>query len=144
MEEQVEPLIFSELRAVVKRLQERGTEIWVVSSTNNWLIEEGVRGFAIAPERVLATHVACEHGIITDRLLDVPTNEGKVTALRRVGVDAPDAVFGNSVHDLEMLAIARLAVPTNPTPALAERSAQEGWAVFQPKGGTNAAPGKEA
>jgi phosphoserine phosphatase len=45
---------------------------------------------------------------------------------------APDAVFGNSVHDAAMLAIARGAFPVNPTPALVERSAQEGWPVYYP------------
>ena len=43
----------------------------------------------------------------TDRLRDVPTDEGKVASLMRVGVTAPDAVFGNSVHDAAMLSIAR-------------------------------------
>jgi len=63
-------------------------------------------------------------------LRDVPTDEGKVAALRRVVVTAPDAVFGNSVHDAAMLEIARRAFPVNPTAALLERSAQEGWPVY--------------
>ncbi len=70
--------------------------------------------------------------MVTDVLLDVPTDEGKVAALARVGVTAPDAVFGNSVHDAAMLAIARRAFPVNPTPGLVERSAQEGWPVYYP------------
>jgi phosphoserine phosphatase len=65
-------------------------------------------------------------------LLDVPTDESKATALARVGVTAPDAVFGNSVHDAAMLAMARRAFPVNPTPGLVERSAQEGWPVYYP------------
>ena len=142
--EQVEPNLFPEMLAVVERLQARGTAIWAVSSTNDWVIGEGVRRFAIPPERVLAARVVCEQGLVTDRVIEVPTDQGKVTALRRVGVEAPDAVFGNSVHDAAMLAIARFAVPTNPTAALAEQSAQRGWAIFQPRAGTNDAPGKEA
>ncbi len=129
---QIEPNIFPELRDLVATLQRRGTEIWAVSSTNDWVIEEGVRRFNIPPDRVLAARVAVENGIITDRILDVPTDEGKVSALRNAGVLAPDAVFGNSVHDAAMLAIARAAFPINPTPALAERSAREGWPVYHP------------
>jgi len=49
-----------------------------------------------------------------------------------MGITAPDAVFGNSIHDAAMLAIARRAFPVNPSPALAERSAQENWAVYYP------------
>lgn len=130
--DQVESHIFPELYELVTRLQQRGTEIWAVSSTNSWVIEEGVRRFNIPPNRVLAARVSVENGVVTDRILDVPTDEAKVTALRRAGVTAPDAVFGNSVHDAAMLAIARQAFPINPTPALAERSAQEGWPVYHP------------
>ena len=118
--------------ALVSSLNDRGTETWVVSSTNNWVIEEGVRRFGIAAERVLAARVAVKDGVVTNTLLDVPTDEGKVEALRRVSVTAPDAVFGNSVHDAAMLEIARRAFPVNPTPGLVERSAQEGWPVYYP------------
>jgi len=62
----------------------------------------------------------------------VPTDEGKVTALTAAGITRPDAVFGNSVHDAAMLAIARRAFPVNPTPALAERSSSEGWPIYLP------------
>lgn len=129
----IEPRIFPELRRLVGLLRERGTEIWAVSSTNHWVIEEGVQRFGIDPAHVLAAEVAVEGGIITDRILAVPTDEGKVTALREVGVIRPDAVFGNSVHDAPMLAIARQAFPINPTPALLERSARESWPVYHPR-----------
>jgi phosphoserine phosphatase len=81
---------------------------------------------------VLAAGVEVRGGVVTDVIRDVPTDEGKVTSLARVGITAPDAVFGNSVHDAAMLAIARRAFPVNPTPALLERSAREGWAVYYP------------
>ena len=130
--EHLEPHIFPEMRDLVADLQARGTEIWAVSSTNNWVIEDGVRRLNIPPERVLAARVAVEHGILTERLLDVPTDEGKAVALRRAGLHQPDAVFGNSIHDAAMLAIARAAFPINPTPGLVERSAREGWPIFHP------------
>ncbi len=128
----IEPRIFPELHALVADLQQRGTDIWAVSSTNDWVIEEGVRRFNIPPHRVLAARVAVADGFVTHRLLDGPTDAGKVTALRRGGVTAPDAVFGNSVHDAAMLALARQAFPINPTPGLVERSAREGWPIFHP------------
>ena len=130
--EHIEANIFPEMRELVAELQRNGTEVWAVSSTNDWVIEEGVRRFGIPPERVLSARLAASNGFVTDELIDVPTDEGKVTALRRAGVSAPDAVFGNSVHDAAMLAIGRRAFPVNPTPALVERSAVEGWAVYWP------------
>jgi phosphoserine phosphatase len=129
---QIEPNIFPEMKELVDELRAKGVEIWAVSSTNNWVIEEGVRRFGIPAERVLAACVHVKDGVVTDVIRDVPTDAGKVAALARVGVTSPDAVFGNSVHDAAMLEIARRAFPVNPTPALAERSAQEGWPVYYP------------
>ena len=129
---QIERNIFPEMLALVNDLRAKGVEIWAVSSTNDWVIEEGVQRFGIPAERVLAARVEVQDGLVTDILRDVPTDEGKVAALARVGITAPDAVFGNSVHDAAMLAIARRAFPVNPSAALVERSAQKGWPVYYP------------
>ncbi len=115
-------------------MNDRGTEIWVVSSTNNWVIEEGVRGFNIPPSRVISARAHVAGGVITSKLLDVPTGEGKAESLIKAGVAAPDAVFGNSIHDAAMLEIARQAFPVNPTPALLQIAARQGWPVFYPDG----------
>jgi phosphoserine phosphatase len=131
-EAQVERNIFPEMLALMEELRSKGVDIWAVSSTNNWVIEEGVRRFGIPAERVLAACVEVKDGVATDVLRDVPTDEGKVAALARAGVMTPDAVFGNSVHDAAMLTIARRAFPVNPTPGLVERSAQKGWSVYYP------------
>jgi phosphoserine phosphatase len=129
---QIEPNIFPEMLDLVRHLQAAGTEIWAVSSTCDWVIEDAVRRFDIPASRVLAARVAITNGLVTDTLLDVPTDEGKVTALARVGLTAPDAVFGNSVHDAAMLAIARRAFPVNPNSALLQRSARQNWPVYYP------------
>jgi phosphoserine phosphatase len=128
----VEQNIFPEMLELVQTLQANGVDIWAVSSTNDWVIEEGVQRFNIPANRVLCARVAEEDGVVTDRLLDVPTDEGKVASLLRAGITAPDAVFGNSVHDAAMIAIARGAFPVNPTTALIQRSIDEGWPVYYP------------
>jgi len=130
--EKIERNIFPEMTELVAELQRRGTEIWAVSSTNDWVIEEGVKRFDIPASRVLSARVAIENGVVTDRILDVPTDDGKVRAMLVAQVRAPDAVFGNSVHDAAMLSIARRAFPVNPTAALLERSVAEGWPVYFP------------
>ena len=131
-EAQVERSIFPEMVQLVEELRSRGVDIWAVSSTNHWVIEYGVRRFGIAPDRVLSARALVKDGVVTDTILDVPTDEGKVRALARVGITAPDAVFGNSMHDAAMLGIARRAFPVNPTAELMERSAKQGWAVYYP------------
>ncbi len=128
----IEPNLFPEMQIVIAALQAAETDLWAVSSTNDWVVEEGVRRFGIPADRVLAARVRVEAGVVTNELIDVPTDGGKVEALRRAGVTEPDAVFGNSVHDAAMLAIARRAYPVNPSPALVELSVQERWAVYYP------------
>lgn len=129
----LEKTIFPEIQALVAGLRAAGAEIWAVSSTCNWVIEEGVRRFGIGPERVLAAEVRAHDGLITSDLVDVPTDEGKAGALQRAGVHHPDAVFGNSIHDLQMLEMAGRPFPVNPTPGLLTIAAQRGWAVFYPE-----------
>lgn len=128
----IESHIFPELRSLIEQLQSRGTDIWAVSSTNNWVIEEGVRRFNIPVSRVLAAQVRVNAGLITGDLIQVPTGPAKVTALNAAGITHPDAVFGNSIHDEAMLAIAKHAYPVNPSPALSESAGRRNWTVFYP------------
>lgn len=132
IQKHVQHRIFAELSQLIETLNLRGVTLWAVSSTNKWVITEGVRQFGIPEERVLAAEVRVQSGIITADILDVPTDEGKAESLRRVGLDKPDAVFGNSIHDLAMLEIARKAFPINPSPALLEAVGNHGWGYFRP------------
>jgi len=132
--------IFAEMTDLVSALRQTGTDLWAVSSTNRWVVVEGLRSFAIGAARVLAAEVRVENGVITSAIVDVPTDEGKAVALKRVGLTNPDAVFGNSIHDLAMLDLARNAFPVNPSPALVEAAAKRGWGYFVPQ----AADGTEA
>jgi phosphoserine phosphatase len=96
------------------------------------VVEEGVKRFGIPANRVLAATVESANGVATDRLRDVPTDEGKVASLTRVGVRSPDAVFGNSIHDAAMLSIARHPFPVNPSTELVSFSGEHGWPVYYP------------
>jgi phosphoserine phosphatase len=129
----VRPNIFAEMVALVAALRKAGVELWAVSSTNRWVVAEGVRDFGIPMERVLAAEVRVVNGIISSEIVGVPTDEAKAVALRRVGLPRPDAVFGNSVHDLAMLELARCPFPVNPSPALLEAAAKRGWGYFRPQ-----------
>jgi phosphoserine phosphatase len=149
--EYVQPRIFPEMAALVDTLRQAGVELWAVSSTNKWVIAEGARHFGIPEDRILAAEVRVAGDLISRELLDVPTDEGKATALKRVGLARPDAVFGNSIHDLAMLELGRCAFPVNPSPALIEVAAGKGWGYFRPEsadvseaavGGESSLPGK--
>jgi HAD superfamily phosphoserine phosphatase-like hydrolase len=124
---------FAEMAALVKRMRQAKIQIWAVSSTNRWVIAEGLRDFGIPRERILAAEVRVQDGIITGEIIDVPTDEAKAAALKRVGISAPDTVFGNSIHDLAMLEMARRPFPVNPSPALFEAAAKRGWGYYRPQ-----------
>ncbi|HEY2471743.1 MAG TPA: haloacid dehalogenase-like hydrolase [Terracidiphilus sp.] len=130
--EHVRPHFFSEIAALVSELRTHNVELWAVSSTNKWVVSEGARLFGIPEEHVLAAEVKVADGIITADLVDVPTDGAKAEALRRVGLPHPDAVFGNSLHDLAMLEIATHPFPVNPSLGLLEECARRGWGYFRP------------
>lgn len=131
--EHVQPLIFSEIASLVDTLRSRNVDLWAVSSTNKWVVSEGVRHFGIPENRVLAAEVKVSDGVIKADLVDVPTGPAKAMALRRVGILRPDAVFGNSLHDLAMLEIAAHPFPINPSSGLLEECAKRGWGYFRPQ-----------
>jgi phosphoserine phosphatase len=147
VEESIRKHIFEELLTLATNMRKAGVELWAVSSTNRWVIAEGVRDFGIPAERILAAEVRVKDGLITSEIVDVPTGLAKATALRRVGLTRPDAVFGNSIHDLAMLEMARCAFPVNPSPSLLEAAAKNGWGYYRPKaaeGINGAVPGESA
>jgi phosphoserine phosphatase len=125
--------LFPEMISLVATLRQAGVELWAVSSTNKWVISEAVRDFGIPEKRVLAVEMRVAQGVIASEIVHVPTGEGKAAALKRVGLSSPDVVFGNSVHDLAMLEIARRPFPINPSPALLEAAAKNGWGYFRPQ-----------
>jgi phosphoserine phosphatase len=129
----VAPRIFPELQRLTRQLAAQGCEVWAVSSTNNWVVEEGASAFGIAAGRVLAATLAVEDGLVTDRLLRLPTDELKQTAIEEVIARPVDAVFGNSMHDFAMLENAKNAYAINPNPELAAKAMELGWKVYWPE-----------
>jgi phosphoserine phosphatase len=126
--------IFPEMRELVGRLRQLGCDVWAVSSTNEWVIRAGMKHCGIPENRILAAAVEIENGIVTDRLLRVPTGAGKPAAIRDVIRKDPDAAFGNSRWDTEMLAVARHAFAVNPNPDLEKTARERGWTVYWPDG----------
>ena len=126
--------IFPEMRELVRRLQENGCEVWAVSSSNEWVIRAGMKHFGIPEGRILAAKVEVDAGIVTDRLIRVPSGPGKPAALREVAKKEIDAAFGNSRWDTEMLAMAKHAFAVNPNPDVESTAREKGWRIYFPNG----------
>ena len=121
---------FVELQELVRRLHENGCEVWAVSSSNEWVIRAGMKEFGIAEDRILATKVEVTDGVVTDRLVRVPSGPGKPKALREVVRKDVDAAFGNSRWDADMLAHAKHGFAVNPNPDLEAAARERGWTVY--------------
>jgi phosphoserine phosphatase len=126
--------VFPEMKQLVRQLHENGCEIWAVSSSNEWVIRAGMMPFGLTADRILAAKVEVESGIVTDRLVRVPSGPGKPQALREVVKKDIDAAFGNSRWDADMLAVAKHAFAVNPNPDLEAVAVQQGWTVYYPDG----------
>ena len=126
------PNFFPAMMELVRQLHTRGCEIWAVSSSNQWVVREGVRHFGIPPERVLSAEVFIENGRITDHLVRVPSGPGKPQALRDVVGKPPDAAFGNSKWDADMLVMAKVGFAVNPSPELEQAARANGWTIYFP------------
>ncbi len=126
--------VFPEMKQLVHDLHERGCEIWAVSSSNEWVIRAGVKQFGIDADRILAAKVEVQNGIVTDKLVRVPSGPGKPVALRDVARKTMDAAFGNSRWDIEMLAAARHGFAVNPNPDLEALARERGWTIYFPDG----------
>jgi len=126
--------VFPEMQELAGRLATQGSDIWAVSSTNNWVVEVGAERFGIARDHVLAACVHPDGGCAGDRLIRVPTDELKAVAIREVIGKPVDAVFGNSVHDQAMLEMAKYPICVNPTPELERIARERGWPVYWPEG----------
>jgi HAD superfamily phosphoserine phosphatase-like hydrolase len=125
--------VFPEMQELVTRLRENGCEIWAVSSSNEWVIRAGMKAFGIADNRILATKVDLENGVVTDRLVRIPSGPGKPKVLREIVKKTIDAAFGNSRWDAEMLGIAEHAYAVNPNPDLEATARQRGWTIYFPE-----------
>ena len=125
--------IFREMQELTRQLAAQGCEIWAVSSTNDWVVQAGAAEFGIPPERVLAATLAVEDGLVTDRLLRVPTDELKQVAIEKVIGRPVDAVFGNSIHDFAMMEKGKSAYAINPNPELWQKATALGWNVYWPE-----------
>jgi len=135
--------IFHEMRELVQRLQAQGCDVWAVSSTNEWVIRAGMRHFGIARDHILAAAVKIDNMRITDQVVRIPSGDGKPMAIRKVVKKIPDAAFGNSRWDCDMLEIAKHPYAINPNPDLKETALARGWTVYFPNGSSVAGSPRE-
>jgi phosphoserine phosphatase len=131
--EVIKPHYFIEMQRLTNLLAQQGSELWAVSSTNEWVVREGIREFGIPQPNILAATAECIDGVVTDKLLRMPSGVGKAIAIREVIKRNVDAVFGNSIHDAAMLKLAAKAYAINPNPDLEVIANEQEWKIYWPE-----------
>ena len=124
--------VFREMKELVAQLRNTGCDVWAVSSTNEWVIREGMSFVGIAAENILAGSAEVKDGIITDKLTRMPSGTGKPKAILEVIGKVPDVAFGNSRWDAEMLTLARFPIAVNPNPDLEKLAREKTWTIYRP------------
>ena len=132
--------IFPEMLHLTHALAAAGSELWAVSSTNEWAVRAGAKQFGIPAGNVLAAAVQIENGLATDRLVRVPSGPAKATAIQEVIRRPVDVVLGNSIYDLAMLEIAGHAVAVNPNPDLEKIALKRDWKIYWPEAAKGISP----
>ncbi len=131
--------IFPDMQQLTQELKNAGCDLWAVSSTNEWSVRAGVKRFGIPTNHVLAACVHVEDGRATDRLVRVPTDEGKARAIQETLREAVDVCAGNSIHDAAMLEVATHSFAVNPNPDLEIIALERGWKIYWPVGSSRRA-----
>jgi HAD superfamily phosphoserine phosphatase-like hydrolase len=126
--------IFPELQHLIRELQSQPCDVWMVSSSNEWIIKASMKHFGIPDEKILAAAVQIDAGIVTDRLVRVPSGAAKPEAIRMNIGRVPDVAFGNSRWDTEMLQMSRQPFVVNPFADLEAAGRKNNWPIYWPDG----------
>lgn len=135
MAEVMAPMLLPQARALVKKHQDAGDLVALVTATNEFVTEPIAAAFGI--ETLIAVQLERgAQGRYTGRVEGVPSFQaGKITrveawltGLGRQWSDFERIYFySDSINDLPLLERVSDPVATNPTPALAKIASERGW-----------------
>jgi HAD superfamily hydrolase (TIGR01490 family) len=135
MREVIEPMITPQALALVKKHQDEGDLVAIVTATNEFVTRPIAEAFGV-PELLAIELERDAQGVVTGAIKGVPTYQhGKVTrveawlAAQGAGWDDFDriSVYSDSINDLPLLEQATDPVATSPSAALEAVAAERGW-----------------
>ena len=135
MREVIAPMLTAQALALVKKHQDDGDLVAIVTATNEFVTRPIAQAFGV-PELLAIELERDGSGAVTGAIKGVPTYQhGKVTrvghwlAAQQAGWDDFDriSVYSDSINDLPLLERATDPVATNPSAALESVAAERGW-----------------
>ncbi|MFL6700368.1 MAG: HAD family hydrolase [Vitreoscilla sp.] len=139
MREIIAPMLTPQALALVRRHQDEGDLVAIVTATNEFVTRPIAQAFGV-PELLAIELERDAGGAVTGAIKGVPTYQhGKVTrveqwlAARQAGWDDFDriTVYSDSINDLPLLERATDPIATNPSAALEAVANERGWAILR-------------
>lgn len=139
MAEVIDPVILPAARALVKRHQDAGDLVAIVTATNRFVTEPIAKAFGVK-HLIAAEPELGVNGEITGKLLGVPTSgEGKIThtqqwlaGMGRTLRDFESSHFySDSQNDIPLLSAVTHPIATNPNAKLAAHARAHGWPILK-------------
>lgn len=134
MAEFIEPIVLAKGEALLRRHQEAGDQVVIITATNRFIT--GPIAARLGVETLLATECGMEDGRYIGRSVDVPCfQEGKVVRLERWlaenGLDLQGSWFySDSRNDLPLLLRVSNPVAVDPDAVLRAEAEARGWPVI--------------
>jgi HAD superfamily hydrolase (TIGR01490 family) len=138
MREVIEPAIQPQALALVRRHQEAGDLVAIITATNHYITAPIARAFGV-DHHIAAMPELDAAGKLTGKLAGTPTSgPGKITHmhawLERLGrpFDSFESshFYSDSHNDIPLLSIVSHPVATNPSAALASHAHAQGWPLL--------------
>jgi phosphoserine phosphatase len=126
----VAPEVYPEMAQLIEGMQALGTDVWLVSSTNCWVIRGAAEWLAIPAHHVIAATPVVDGDLVTSALVYVPTGDAKASCFREMAGSELDVAFGNSEHDAALLALARFPFAINPDSKLLQIAIARRWSIY--------------
>ena len=93
-----------EILELLRNLLRHGFEVWAVSGSNRWSVEQVFERIGIPPERVVGIELRERDGLVTPEARSpIPVGEGKIEALRERQPAIPALVASDSPYDIPLL-----------------------------------------
>jgi phosphoserine phosphatase len=134
--------VYPKQKELIKKLQDAGVDVWIVSASNKWSVDAGAKYMGIDSDHVIAMNVKVLNGKLTDELLPpVLHGPGKVEAIKKYIGNKIDFVCGNSMSDYDMLAFSSsfsliinpsekiITIGDNKNTSLLKESKKNGWTI---------------
>lgn len=138
LHEVVRPAVRPKALDLVRRHQDAGDLVGIITATNRYVTEPIAALFSV-PHLIAALPEEDAHGNLTGRLSGTPTQgPGKVTHMHawldRIGRPfdsfASSHFYSDSHNDLPLLSVVSHPVATNPNAVLAAHAAQHSWPLL--------------